>query len=390
MPVSTQRPAPLRTDASNDFAHRSMHTRVPAIIRETQQLNPDYPPLISDALNALHDALQGNGPLPPLPPTAPDYDSWSRTLAQHKGATWLNTEWFVGETYFYRQLVEAVRWWETGRDPFAPKKAEEISSDALWNALDHALAVPRERADERLAELFQHALWGNRIDLSYSVAAAHGSAWMADDLLVDDRQVAVEHVLSRTGTVHIITDNAGTELAMDLVLVDALLDSDAPTAEGVVLHVKLHPTYVSDATATDVLNFIHTLSLTGHNESVRALGDRLEAAFETGRLRLAPHFFWNSGDFLWELPPRLLDVFRDAIIVIIKGDANYRRMVGDALWPPETPFREVVSYFPAPLLALRTMKSDPVVSLPQGLSQRLDSLDPEWRLNGRRGVIHCR
>ena len=82
-----------------------------------------------------------------------------------------------------------------------------------------------------------------------------------------------------------------------------------------------------------------------------------------------------------------MHTFRGAALVIFKGDANYRRVVGDALWPPETPLASVVDYFPAPLLALRTLKSDPVVGLPAGLAARLDGVDPDWRINGKRGVI---
>ena len=75
-----------------------------------------------------------------------------------------------------------------------------------------------------------------------------------------------------------------------------------------------------------------------------------------------------------------------ARLVISKGDAHYRRAVGDALWAPETPFSRVTSYFPAPLLALRTLKSDPIVGLPGGVAERLDLEDPRWRVNGRRAV----
>jgi hypothetical protein len=77
-------------------------------------------------------------------------------------------------------------------------------------------------------------------------------------------------------------------------------------------------------------------------------------------------------------------------MVIVKGDANYRRLVGDAVWQPETPFEDVMRYFPAPILALRTGKSDPIVGLPRGMAQALDQQDPAWRVNGRRGVIQFR
>jgi hypothetical protein len=135
----------------------------------------------------------------------------------------------------------------------------------------------------------------------------------------------------------------------------------------------------------DVLQF---LELTQKRSTQAAqFGERLRAWLEDGRLRLAPDGYWNSTRFLWDLPPRLARVFAGSSLAIIKGDANYRRMVGDAIWPPETPMRRVVDYFPCPLLALRTLKSDPVVGLPAGVAERLDSVDDQWRVNGRRGVL---
>jgi hypothetical protein len=104
-------------------------------------------------------------------------------------------------------------------------------------------------------------------------------------------------------------------------------------------------------------------------------------------LRLAPDLFWNRSQWLWELPPRLSQAFERASFVILKGDLNYRRAIGDALWEPETPFTSAVDYFPVPLLALRTLKSDPVVGLRQGLAAQLEVEDKDWRVNGKRGVI---
>jgi len=74
-------------------------------------------------------------------------------------------------------------------------------------------------------------------------------------------------------------------------------------------------------------------------------------------------------------------------MVVLKGDANYRRAIDDALWAPDTAFGEVTSFFKAPLLCVRTLKSDPIVGLPPGLAARLDAVDREWRINGRRGGI---
>jgi hypothetical protein len=86
------------------------------------------------------------------------------------------------------------------------------------------------------------------------------------------------------------------------------------------------------------------------------------------------------------MPNDLETPFRAARLVVLKGDANYRRALNDALWPPETPFSDVLSYFPAPLLALRTLKSDAIVGLRPGQADELDRSDPAWRVNGKRGV----
>jgi hypothetical protein len=378
----SERPAPIRTDSSNAFAHNTIRQRIPAIIRETQALNPDYSQPVQAALNDLHDALVNDAPIPMLDLPAPDYDDWLPLWTPYRGETWQNTAWFFAEIYFYRLLMQAVRWWETGRDPFAPKKAEEYAGPQVWELLTSALEVEGS-PQKKLSAMIEYALWGNRIDLSYALAASHGNHIADDDLLVDERGPVINHLLRVGGTVHIIADNAGTELAMDMALTDLLLRDSI--ASQVMLHVKLHPTFVSDATMPDVLHFLDLTQ--GHGPSIRAFGDRLRTFLEDRRLRLAPDSYWNSTRYLWDLPPRLAQVFSDGTTAIIKGDANYRRMVGDAIWPPETTLAHVAGYFPCPLLALRTLKSDPVVGLPSGLAQKLDIIDDQWRVNGRRGVL---
>ena len=83
-------------------------------------------------------------------------------------------------------------------------------------------------------------------------------------------------------------------------------------------------------------------------------------------------------------------VLAAADLVILKGDANYRRLLGDAHWPPTTSFAAVTGYFPAPLVALRTLKAEIIVGLQPGQVERLQAEDPAWLVNGRRGLIQCR
>jgi uncharacterized protein with ATP-grasp and redox domains len=370
------KPNPIRTDSSNPFAHNTMTTRLPGIILDVQSKN-DFPVSIQQNLDALYHSVKANAiiPRPQLP--APDADMWTAAFDAHPNARWLETDWFFAEPYFFRQIADAVRYWQTLQDPYAPIKHSELN-EATRARVENALQFTGGM-DERLAFLLEQALWGNRADLSHPASQMSQLAIERDDLLVDERLEAVEHLLHGQGIVHVVCDNFGTELAMDLVLTDTLLSQDIP----VIFHLKMHPTYVSDAIVNDVHHMVDWFAESG----LTALAERLTDALERGQLRLAPDFFWNSSYFLNEMPPRIYNTFASSRVVILKGDMNYRRAVFDTIFPIDTPLSAIVDYVPAPLLALRTLKSDPVVGVPIELAQRAEQAESTWRVNGRHGVI---
>jgi hypothetical protein len=373
-------PPPLRTDGSNQFARYSMAERVPAILDHVLARAAGEPATVLSAIAELRDDIRTNAVLPPLVHAERDGEEWVAARAERDGESWLGTVWFFAECYAYRCLLQAARYRERGWDPFSSVKKDELNP-GLWERIEAVLLGARRAADERLADLLAHALWQNRMDLSYLVGASHGPG-QGDDLLCDDRAWAVDRLLAHPGDVHLVADNAGSELAIDLVLLDAVIEL---AGARVILHVKAEPTFVSDATPTDVRALFSAMAQ--RSGAVGALGLRLEGAVSQGSLRIAPDFFWNGPRFLVKLPDRLAKEVRRARIVVLKGDANYRRTIGDALWPPETSLGQATADLAAPLLALRTMKSDPVVGLPAALVASLDRTDARWRLDGRRGII---
>lgn len=384
----TPRPAMVWTDTSNAFAHNTMKVRVPAIIRDVQALNSDYPPAIQMGLTRLAAELEHNALIPPLDKLAPDAAFWGKFSADHAEQTWLNTDWFFAETYFYRHLLHVVRWWETGRDPFAPHKAAELRGDMLWKLLERALSLRDDPLPDRLAALIHADVWGNRVDLSFAAVLEHGHVGSHEDLLVDDTGEVVERLLAGAGReVHFIADNTGTELAMDMALTDALLDA---RISPVIFHIKAYPMFVSDITVPDFHHMLAHMRGGDYGAAAQGLGSRLQAAFDDGRLVVMPHLIWNMPTALADLPEPLRSVFDRAALVISKGDLNYRRMVGDLLWAAETPLAEAVGDFAAPLVALRTMKSDLLVGLRPGQAEALDGIDPYWRVNGKRALIQLK
>ena len=120
---------------------------------------------------------------------------------------------------------------------------------------------------------------------------------------------------------------------------------------------------------------------------LQQLAARLRVELDAGRFVLTDHPFWVTGSFFHEMPADLKATLAEADLVISKGDANYRRLVGDCHWDPATPFAVAAGYFPATLVALRTLKAELIVGLPPGAAERLQQQDPTWRVNGKRGVI---
>ncbi len=379
------RPPPLRTDGSNEFARYSMQVRVPRIARDTAE-RADLPPRCREAVVQLARDIEEDRPIPAPQPPAPDVEAWDSAQAGHPGARWLHGEWFFAELAFYREVARATRFWETGRDPFEWAKEEELAGERPWERLEGALERGAGRPrDERVMHLLDEVLWANRVDLSYSVAASLGRpGGDDDDLLVDERAAALPRLLVPGAHVHVVADNTGTELALDLALIDALLE--APGAR-VTVHLKTQPVFVSDATVHDVWRLLG--SMQGRGGQAGAVAERLHAAFDEERLALWPDPYWSGPRFLGQAPPHVARALAGASIAVLKGDANYRRLVGDATWPPATPFAVAASTVPFPLLCLRTMKSDSVLGLPAGLAEALDGRDPRWRVDGRRGLAQA-
>ena len=395
--TGTERPAPLRGTEPHSFVHHTITVRWPRIAQRVIAEN-EYPLAVNRRVQALIDDIPDT-PIRPLDdPGAPDEALWNERLAPYEGQSWLECPWFVGETYFYRRLMEALRYFQPGPirhdDPFSTQKEQGYAESM---AATRTLAQVRQAADDEgapravLERLLSIALWGNQADLSMWAADANGPDHLSDGtedehVLADDTDAALDHLrgLDRPARVDVWADNAGFELMTDLALIDGLLSTG--TARPLVLHLKAHPTFVSDATVGDVHDALDRLAA-DEDDAAQALAGRLRAALRDGRLRLQDEFAWTSPLRGREFPTNVNAELARADLVISKGDANYRRLLGDREWPFTTPFDAVVDYFPAPLLALRTLKAETVAGLSQEQVDRLDERDPDWLVNGRWGLL---
>jgi hypothetical protein len=372
--------------APGSFPRSVMCERHPALIRKVADAFP-YPPEIRERLSALSREA-AEGVIAPLGADAHDLGAWREWgLDDHVGTPWTRAPFLWAESYFYRRLLGALGFHDPGPwrgvDPFAPfKRAELVGSEAAAEtaALDALAGLAPEERDRAL---LWSSLWGNRADLGFQVGGGDTSA-SSSDLVADHSAGLWELLADRAGgRVCLVADNAGRELLPDLVLIDALLASDR--AREAVLHVKPGPYYVSDATTADVLDTLRHLR--GAGGAAERTGTRLWRAMERGRLRVRAHAFSCAPLPYRDMPADLAEDFASATVTLMKGDLNYRRLVGDRHWPATTPFAAVTAYFPGPVAALRTLKSDVVTGLDQDTVDALEASGAAWRTSGTHALV---
>ena len=384
------------------FAHFTLLERMPPIVQRVIDEN-DFPPSIVENLETLIQELP-DGVVRSLTDEGPDVVAWTKYLEPFAQKPWIDIPWFFAEVYFYRRILDATHYFfpgsSQGVDPYGYQKRRglETAMDSIrelgarvnsWsNTSLHGDSSDRTN----LIALLYFALWGNRADLSLWPINEEESEETRQEIhleqthiLVDDTSRLAERITSFDKVrIDIIADNAGFELVCDLCLADFLLASQAA---GIIhLHLKPHPTFVSDATIKDVRDTLEVLAADG-DAAVQSLAHRLQNYIIEGRLLCRDDYFWTAPLVFWEMPEELRSELALSSLIFIKGDANYRRCLGDRKWSYTTPFEDIVCYFPAPIAALRTLKSEVAAGLQLEQIETLNQEDFQWLTNGQWGVI---
>jgi hypothetical protein len=389
-PVISPPPPVLLGDEPGSFPHSVLAERHPAIIRQVRDSFP-YGPDQHRALDALLASCT-KGVIEPLPADADDGDRWTTWGApEYTGRSWFDVPWLWSESYFYRRLLDSVGYFTPGPwqgiDPFRPSKLAELDSAETDEELAALDALADRPEDDQDRALLHGSLWGNRADLGFRLSAAHGEPSSDTPPLVADDSETLWSLLPPDGsaTLCLIADNAGRELIPDLLLIAHLLTRGRVARA--ILHVKPYPYYVSDATHADVLDALRRLT-DRQGTAAAGYGNTLWSAMTDGRLTVRAHPFAAAPLPYADMPGDLRAEITSATLTVVKGDLNYRRLVGDRLWPPTTPFADVTAHFPGPVAALRTLKSDVITGLDSRTEAALVEAEGQrWRTGGTHALI---
>ncbi|KAL8652715.1 MAG: hypothetical protein Q9226_004153 [Calogaya cf. arnoldii] len=410
---------------------------------------------IVEGLTKLKYELQHNRPLTPLIDDGrQDVADYNRDLSALNSPTWFNVPWLYAECYLYRRMstfFALSTHWKT-YDVFARQKLSTFVSSRpavlelaakykqlinhLENNVPDSKTLEEIDAAEKLlfSEMCEICLWGNATDLSLLTAlsyddiqklqGAEARKSQEKNILVNDLPAAYRTLkAAQKGSpkgqrrIDIVLDNAGFELFVDLVLAGYLLAAGLATE--IVLHPKSIPWFVSDVLPADFASLLNALAdpqalyATASDDHSGALseGEVSELSFlfehwrtlhQEGQLTIRPNLFWTGPGSYWRLPssaPNLYEDLKESELVVFKGDLNYRKLAGDAMWPTTTPFGDALG----PMgpgsgirtLALRTCKADTVVGLPSGQDELLkgmeggggDSGARKWAWSGKWAVV---
>ena len=385
-------PPPLMVSEEGSFAEHTIVQRKPQIIRDLLRHNP-YPPSAARNLGRFADEI-ARGTVQPLSENAPDVSLWHEHWVGWEGRLWRELPWYFAETYFYRRVLEIVGYFQPGPfrqlDPFGAQKGVILGQGIEdLTFLVHALP-PSLGLAERFDLWLLRSLWGNRADLSNRQVISDARQVGADDprelLLVDHRaRVWDLFAKGRVRRLDWVADNSGLELLSDLTLLHLLLGNGL--VQSVHLHLKPQPFFVSDAMPQDLEMTLQALRQ-ADSPALQNLGEGLHAQRVAGRMVVHDDAFWATCLFFSQFPEELAGSLARSDLVVFKGDVNYRRLLEDRHWPAETDLVAITGYMPASFLALRTLKGELIVGLPTGRAEELSRQDPEWLVNGRRGLVH--
>ena len=375
------------TSEEGSFARKTIEERKPKIIKQILT-DYDYTPDIRQSLIDFKNEI-ATGKIKELQANTCDKKIWEQELKPWMSKTWFEIPWLLAEAYFYRRVLEITHYFQPGLymgiDPFQRLKTQEIlEGQSVF--IDLYPSMTKTSAFECFKEFSVKALWGNRGDLSHTDALDPSMDTQSHRIILDQSDQAYQYLnKSQPTTIAFFFDNVGKELFFDLAFIDFLLTTGL--SGKVTCYLKNQPFFVSDAMPKDLFKTID-LMMVSDNLEIKQLSERLLNGIRAERIRIEAPPFLTQPQMFRELP----EVFRQEVtahdIAILKGDVNYRRLVGDRHWEPTTPVEVAGGYFPTSFLSLRTIKAELVVGLTDEILDKVKSeADPDWLTNGKRGLI---
>lgn len=300
-----------------------------------------------------------------------------------------NEPFFESEVLFYHVLLSQKEYLKNKNDFFAIKKDTDYANEHdsyrnelknLFNQKGYYNNIKNKKKkfltkQEDFRAILNYSLTANTGDLSQLEINRPDSV----RILHDDTDKCFNFIISKKHKrFDIICDNSGAELFSDIYLAVFMIIHDY--VNKVVLHVKSYPYFVSDATIDDFGKLVNTLTKDNSNSQLLELLSKKKIEVKT-------HKFWTEAKYFDELPKDLGINKNTTDLLIVKGDLNYRRLVGDKNWKSTDSFEKRCLIKDIPVIAPRVLKSDVLVGVEPIFVSMAKAQDKKYKTDGKWGVI---
>ena len=375
-------------------------------------------PNVLSSLKNLESEIENNLEFSPVVDGGPDQEFWNALFSK---SNWTRPNSLVIKAYFYRRIAQSVEYFQSNFDPFLKTKFGMLRS-SLRYIEDLTARLPDiidRDPDEALQICLQISLWGKSLELG----AREKKSISSDDdfeesfsskapskklplelilrkkelyVLEDDSvailnrldNIKIEKSVKGRNDVSIILGEVGANLVADLFLGYILLL--LKYCDTVTYHTKSYPLYVSECTTDDVIGTIQYLCNPSVSDvwSVRHFGESLMMQIQSGKMKINDDLFWCQPTAFSDMPTSVRNKLSNSAMVFVKGDANYRRLLGDRMWALDHDAKEVLSYWtPIPVCALRTILSDIGCGISESNQYRATRVDSNWMKSGQWGMV---
>ena len=300
-----------------------------------------------------------------------------------------NEPFFESEVLFYHVLLSQKEYLKNKNDFFAIKKDTDYANEHdsyrnelknLFNQKGYYNNIKNKKKkfltkQEDFRAILNYSLTANTGDLSQLEINRPDSV----RILHDDTDKCFNFIISKKHKrFDIICDNSGAELFSDIYLAVFMIVHDY--VNKVVLHVKSYPYFVSDATIDDFGKLVNILTKNNSNSQLLEL-------LSKKKIEVKSHKFWTEAKYFDELPKDLGINKNSTDLLIVKGDLNYRRLVGDKNWKSTDSFEKRCLIKDIPVIAPRVLKSDVLVGIEPIFVSMAKAQDKKYKTDGKWGVI---
>lgn len=348
------------------------------------------------------------------------FEEWINSMNQYKGEKvstfFINAPFIDVEHFFYYYILNKVNIQQFPKDTIDPFLNDKIAlmrndycnksdkhNSKINELLDLGYQIKKCSGDhkqkEQIIQLLKLNLSANSTDLSQLFWEQFSSV----TAIIDDSEIFWKDFVSdlhSVNKINILVDNFGTEFLADIIMgYYFILKKGLDANIEIVYHINELPIFVSDVKRGDEKVLLNVLNeLVEDNTQHKEVLDDINILIEAGKIKFKSDFFWNmpsSYDTITQSKYKRLgylseikSIFTGNELLIVKGDLNYRRMVGDKNYNPKKKIEKLIKYINCPVLIIRSFKSN-VTLLGKTYEEiaKNKNIEQDWQSNGKYGII---